>query len=110
MKIKVGQLRALIKEALMEAWGDENLDVGDWVKLADGTVSEILKFEEKEYKGQSYWLVTIRTVDGTRQQRADVMLQGAKRASPEEIQQTQSKWGSEREWMAKHIDTSREGT
>ncbi len=110
MKIKVGNLRALIREALAEAWGDAKLDTGDWVKLADGTVSEILKFEEKEYKGQSYWLCTIRTVDGTRQQRADVMLKGATKASPEEIQQTQAKWGSEREWMAKNIDTSREGT
>jgi hypothetical protein len=107
MKIKVGRLRTLIKEVLTEVWGDEKFDVGDWVKLADGTVSQILKFEEKEYKGQSYWLVTIRTVDGTRQQRVDVMLRGAKRASPEEIQQTKSKWKSERK---KYIDTSREGT
>ncbi len=116
MKITVGALRKILRETLDEAWGDDKLDVGDWVVLQNdggkfkGQAVEISKFEKLDHKGQEIWLCTVKTADGTSSQRADIMLDGARRATPEEIQRAQDSLGKEREWMAKSIDTSREGT
>lgn len=109
MKIRIRQLRSIIKEALDET-GQGDFKVGDWIKLASGGVHELLGFEEQSYKGTPYTLAKVRTVDGTRSQRSDVMFQGARLATPEEVEKAKTDTEAERSWMAKNIDTSREGT
>jgi hypothetical protein len=109
MKIRVGKLRGLIREALesSETWGE--FKAGDWVRLDDGRVLELVGFKPA-YAGSDVIMAVCHTADGTTSRRADAMLSGAQKASPEEIQQAQAGRESERQWMAKSIDTSREGT
>lgn len=112
MKIKLGTLRRYISEAMEGP--SEQFKVGDWVVLQKkdswdrhgGKAVEIARMEPRG----NITMCVIKTADGTSSQRADIMLQGARMATPEEIQQSQGNLSKEREWMAKSIDTSREGT
>lgn len=109
MKIRVGKLRSLIREALDSSgsWGE--FKAGDWVRFQDGSVRELVGFKSA-YAGSDVIMAVAHTADGTTSQRADIMLAGAQKASPEEIQKAQTGRESERQWMAKNIDSSREGT
>ena len=110
MKIKLGALRRLISETLEVS----QFKAGDWVVLQKqdswdrhgGKAVEIVRLEPHG----DYEMCVIRTADGTSSQRSDIMLKGARLARPDEIQQSQGNLSKEREWMAKSIDTSREGT
>lgn len=111
MKIRLGELRRLISEAIDEVG---QFKPGDWVVLQKqqswdrngGKAVQILKIEPHG----NYDMCVIKTYDGTSSQRADIMLKGARMATPDEIQKSQADMSQEQEWMAKGIDTSREGT
>jgi hypothetical protein len=113
MKIKVGELRGLISEAL-DASQPGNFKPGDWVVLQKqgpgdrrgGKAVEIVRMEPHGH----YSMCVIKTADGTSSQRADIMLQGARPATPEEIQKSQGDLDKEQAWMAKTIDSGRQGT
>lgn len=111
MKIRLGELRRLISETIAST---QQFKAGDWVVLQKkdvrdrhaGKAVEIVRMEPHG----TYEMCVIRTADGTSSQRADIMLNGARMASPGEIQRAQSELSKEQAWMAKNIDTSREGT
>lgn len=107
MKIKLSDLHRIIKEA---AAGTPEIQAGDWVKYINkpdwvqsndvGQVQRIFKRNDgKMIATVSYGQVS-----------TDNFLENLMLASSEEIKAAQEKQEADRSYMAKMINTSREGT
>lgn len=145
MKLKVGQVRKMIGEALAEApkvpkmtkaekrrqdmtayhqkaraeydaknprlpeW--EGLKVGEWLRLNDGTIGQLKKVQQFNNSAGSYTTAYVDTHFGHGiEQRADIILKGARPATSEEVTDAEGRGKKHSEWMSTQIDTSREGT
>lgn len=115
MKIKLSELRSIIKEALEETHAINNFKVGDWLVINDpdqgfdgqGLVAKLFKLE----KMGNFEIAHVKTTFGyDKARRADLMFQNARLATPEEVAQAQKAGDAERNRLSKVIDTSREGT
>lgn len=114
MKITVGKLRQLIREARVQSLPEyQGFKVGEWYKDKDGGVSSVGKLThltvEKGPHGQ-YVMAMMSHGGHSSGRRFEFWSENKVPATPEDIKAAQTAWARESEWMSKHIDTSREGT
>lgn len=86
---------------------------GEWLKLADGTVARLEYVENKKSpqdpEGYNFaWLHS--TFESDFGQRAEMILRGARKATPEEVADAEARGKKHSEWLNTQIDSSREGT
>lgn len=91
----------------------ETFEVGDWVRLKDGTIGQIKKFiRHEQTSGRpefvSAYIVT--HLGYNMEQRAEIILGGAREATTDEREKAVRQGEEERARVAGEIDTSREGT
>ena len=113
MKIQLGKLRKIIREAAGEhdLTEYEGFEVGEWYTDSRGNVSQLIRLRTQQSQtGESYVMARTQTSHSYVDQRFEFWAEDKRLATPEEVADAQAAWEQNREWMAKNIDTSREGT
>lgn len=114
MKITVGKLRHLIKEAI----SPKNLEVGKWYVVEDEhrgpSVVQLLKikpYDSRDPDANFLMAVTGTGADDKTSQRLEFWADRVVReATPEEIEAAKAGAEANNDWMRKNLNTGREGT
>ncbi len=115
MKIKLGTLRHLIREAAGEKLQNyQGFTVGQWYKEKNGglrSVGQLISLTvNKASATEEYVMPMMRYGGHNSGRRFEFWAPDMVPATPEEVEQAQAAWKEESDYMARHIDTSREGT
>lgn len=113
MKIRLGKLRQLIREAA----GDGGVEAGKYyvvkgqAKWESEKIVKVLGIESSPRNPGMTFVEFKARPDSVSTMRRDVFEQDVVReATPEEVQQIEAAWGEENAYMSRTINTGREGT